>query len=43
MNPMNTAIFIDDVFLRALSLKEPARLVHISGEIKNPIQALRIE
>ena len=48
---LNTAIFslINDVFLRGLSFKEPARLVHMCSNAKDratlvdPIQALRTE
>ena len=48
---LNTAIFslINDVFLRGLSFKESARLVHMYSNAKDratlvdPIQALRTE
>ena len=48
---LNTAIFslINDLFLRGLSFKEPARLVHMYSNVKDratlvdPIQALRTE
>jgi len=48
---LNTAIFslINDLFLRGLPFKEPARLVHMYSNAKDratlvdPIQALRTE
>jgi len=48
---VNTAIFslMDDLFLRGMSFKEPARLVHMYSNAKDratlvdPIQALRTE